>query len=459
MPVLTPTSLPDLVAAMRLPGPIAIRGAGYSQGGQTDAATVIDTSHLNRIVCITDRSVTVEAGCRWSDVIRALNAVGRSVAEMQSYVNFSVGGAISVNCHGRGMQFGTIHDTILTMQVVTPDTTTHIVRPGDALFAAVVGGYGLVAVIYSVKLLTVENVPLRRNIRAEPRRALSEFLRQVASDESVVFYHGFIYPHVTDYVHHRIFCRTSVCAATNDLPESTSVTRLVNQVGEHVLRRGSMMAKIIRGHIEPMCVRKDLVCWRNQEMWYDVEDRTPYTERFSKTYLQEYFIALPHIDNLLNVFFELTQRYHVNVLNISVRLVRTPLRRERPMLDYAPELRVAMVVYYNMWRNTIDADGVWTREMLDWVVSHGGAFYLPYLPHATPGQVRRAYPRFDELMAMKARWDPNGKLESRWSVKYIRAHRLQSPDRTDRLMPIRPCAAAPRAIAATVANRRFDLRQ
>jgi hypothetical protein len=75
--------------------------------------------------------------------IRATTLMSRCVT--QSYYNFSVGGAISVNCHGRGNEFGTISETIVSMDVLTVDgVEINNVDVRHELFPAIVGGYSMV---------------------------------------------------------------------------------------------------------------------------------------------------------------------------------------------------------------------------------------------------------------------------------------------------------------------------
>lgn len=42
----------------------------------------------------------VQAGTKWAEIIPYLDRYGRSVAVMQSDNSFTVGGSLSVNCHG-----------------------------------------------------------------------------------------------------------------------------------------------------------------------------------------------------------------------------------------------------------------------------------------------------------------------------------------------------------------------
>jgi FAD/FMN-containing dehydrogenase len=73
-------------------------------GGHTIAKDgyVIDCGKLNSMSCPDEATgdVTVGPGTQWHDLIRHLNAFGRSPMTLQSYSTFSVGGSVSVNAHG-----------------------------------------------------------------------------------------------------------------------------------------------------------------------------------------------------------------------------------------------------------------------------------------------------------------------------------------------------------------------
>ena len=48
-----------------------------------------------------------------------------------------------------------------------------------------------------------------------------------------------------------------------------------------------------------------------------------------------------------------------------------------------------------------------TRNLIDHVLDLGGTYYLPYRPHATRSQLRRAYTRADEFVRYKRQVDPD----------------------------------------------------
>jgi hypothetical protein len=46
-----------------------------------------------------------------------------------------------------------------------------------------------------------------------------------------------------------------------------------------------------------------------------------------------------------------------------------------------------------------------TEGLVDVVLTLGGSFYLPYRLHARPDQVRSAYPRIEDFLSLKRRYD------------------------------------------------------
>ena len=86
-------------------GPICIGGARHSQGGQiaTDGCLFLDMRAMNRVLAFDPqaRRITVEAGITWRGIQEAIDPHGLSVKVMQTYANFTVGGSLSVNAHGR----------------------------------------------------------------------------------------------------------------------------------------------------------------------------------------------------------------------------------------------------------------------------------------------------------------------------------------------------------------------
>ncbi len=165
--VLLPGSVDDIVAIVRYARrrrlQVAMRGNGHSPFGQAQVAAgiVIDSSSLSTIHHIEPGShsgsawADVDAGVRWSGLIRAAFAHGLTPPVLTDYQELSVGGTLSVGGIG-----GTTHtsgiqaDNVLELEVVTGEgkRVTCSPRRQRALFDAVLAGLGQSALIVRARV-------------------------------------------------------------------------------------------------------------------------------------------------------------------------------------------------------------------------------------------------------------------------------------------------------------------
>src|SRR6202165_3826356 len=162
--------LRDLVRRAALQhGKITIAGSRHSMGGHTllDGSLCIDMRcdafrHIDPVTTRDSiRIVHVGAGATWHELLTALDREGWSVAVMQSNDDFTVGGSISVNCHGWQPNSPPIASTVDAFKILLADGSVRECRRQSAedreLFRAVCGGYGLLGVILEVGLRVVPN--------------------------------------------------------------------------------------------------------------------------------------------------------------------------------------------------------------------------------------------------------------------------------------------------------------
>jgi FAD/FMN-containing dehydrogenase len=131
---------------------VSIAGTRHSMGGQSFVphGLVVNMLPLNAMSLDAEKSLLhVEAGAVWSDIIPYLDAHGFSVGVMQSNNAFSVGGSLSVNCHG--WQYGRppIASTVESFRLMKADgSVIRCSRTENAdLFGLALGGYGLFGII------------------------------------------------------------------------------------------------------------------------------------------------------------------------------------------------------------------------------------------------------------------------------------------------------------------------
>lgn len=141
---------------------ITIGGRRHSMGGQTlcDHSIFLDMLSFNHVTYHDHtKTVTAQAGATWKKIQEVLTRHQRSVKVMQSDNIFTVGGSIGVNVHGWQIDAPPIGSTLKKMTVMTADGVIHTVSPtmNPELFKAVIGGYGLFAIILEAELETMPN--------------------------------------------------------------------------------------------------------------------------------------------------------------------------------------------------------------------------------------------------------------------------------------------------------------
>lgn len=408
-----PRSVDEVVDAIRrTDGAISVGGGHFSMGGQTASPGTLhlDMRELNQVIAFypNEKVIRVQAGIRWCDIQRFVDPHGLAVKIMQTYANFTVGGALSVNCHGRYMGLGAVVLSVRAIKVVLADGSMQEASPESnaELFYAVIGGYNAVAVIVEAELSLADNVKVKRLARKmSAAEYIGHFKSKVRYFQDAVFHNADLYP-----PHYRKV--RSVTWARTD--QATTEPRRLQQGGEsYSVNRYFVWAvtetplgKWRREYlIDPLLYLFRKVHWRNFEAGYDVAELEPASRKHTTYVLQEYFIPVERFDEFVPKMAEILQRHRVNALNVSVRHAQ-----EDPgtLLAWSRGETFAFVLYYKQRTrdSAINRVAVWTRELIDAAIACGGAYYLPYQPHATDAQFHAAYPRAAELFALKRRLDP-----------------------------------------------------
>ena len=107
------------------------------------------------------------------------------------------------------------------------------------------------------------------------------------------------------------------------------------------------------------------------------------------------------------------------MLNVTLRWVEGDATS---VLSYAPDgSRIAAVMLFSQEMSPrAEADmAQMTSTLIEAVTGLGGSYYLPYRPHASPGQMANAYARLPEFAAIKRQMDPNLLFRNALWDKYV----------------------------------------
>ncbi|NNC67497.1 MAG: FAD-dependent oxidoreductase, partial [Gammaproteobacteria bacterium] len=200
--VVQPTSLKEISSAIiNSKGPISIGGGRYSQGGQTayQDSLHIDMRAFNKVLNLDkdNKQLSVQAGITWRDIQEHIDPHNFSVKIMQTYANFTVGGSLSVNVHGRYIGEGPLVHSVKSIKLVLADgkIVTASRNENQELFFAAIGGYGGIGVIAEATLSLADNTKIERSTTVMPIGEYHEhFFSNVRDNNKVVFHNGDIYP-------------------------------------------------------------------------------------------------------------------------------------------------------------------------------------------------------------------------------------------------------------------------
>jgi FAD/FMN-containing dehydrogenase len=382
-------------------------------------------------------TVRIGAGATWHELLAALDREGWSVGVMQSNDDFTIGGSISVNCHGWQPGSPPIADTVQTLTLLRADGSivecSRDRKSDRELFSAVCGGYGLFGIILELELRVVPNQLYKAQEFATTSSNYPERYDSVVTHSSQPV--GLAYGRVS-VAPGSWFLRDA--RIIRFMPVETKADQVKNTIrenggkfslrpGEIALARavfrgsvGSSFGKATRWAIERLHGQTHRTLSRNGILqtpsnWFGNRDRQ-YME-----ILHEYFVPPDRLaDFLTRARSVLTKRDGIDLLNITIRKVK---RDDLTMLAYAREDVFGLVMLFR-YPATQAADELMaetTRKLIDGVLSCGGSYYLPYRPHATLAQFRKAYPRYAAFYELKRKYDPAEIFQNMFYLNYIKA--------------------------------------
>ncbi len=416
--------LPDLLRRARETGRrVSVAGARHSMGGHTlyPDGLVIDMRPFRHLNFDPKRNLlTVGAGAFWKDVIPYLDSHDRSIEVMQSDSAFSVGGSVSVNCHG--WQFGRppIASTVESFRLMRADgSVVRCSRSENAeLFSLALGGYGLFGIILEVELRVVPNVRLRLESLqlpvADALNALDQ-ARRGSSEPAMVYARLNV---SLDHLFEDLRVSAFYPELAGDIPALTPLGKLGLR---RTIFRGSVDSDYgkklrwfaetkVQPFVSPESVSRNQLLSGTPD-WY--LNRSPHQTDI----LHEYFVPRSEVPRFLADARRIIRQHRGDLLNTTVRDVAADADT---FLRYARQPVIAFVLFFNQARTPEGESRMqaMTRELIDAALAVDGCYYLPYRLHATPEQFHRAYPQAREFFRRKRQYDPEELFQNQFYARY-----------------------------------------
>lgn len=421
--ILNFTTEEEIIQQLKNPSWICLAGGQFSQGGHTlaDQATQIKFDNYNKIIHldVENKTVRVQAGIRWRQLQEEIDKYNLSIKVMQSYSNFSVGGSVSVNCHGRYIGTGSISDTIRSMRVVLSngDVVEANRDQNQDIFAAVIGGYGLIGIVTEVELDLIENEKMERKAEyVDLKDYLRYFKENIENNQNVIMHNADLLPPLFNKPLAISYLKTNKDLTISEKLQSHNKNynkeqNLIWFFSE--FNSDNLREKFITSDI----LNTEKVIYRNYEASLDVYSLEPRTRKMSTYLLQEYFIPTEKIEEFAKKMSSILINNEVNALNISIRHAK---KDTTSVLKWAKEDVFCFVLYFKQRKyfHIDELNSSWTQELIDAAISCGGTYYLPYRPHATQEQFNNCY-NTSSFLQTKMKYDPNMRLVNNLFLRYF----------------------------------------
>jgi FAD/FMN-containing dehydrogenase len=433
-------------------GKITIAGSRHSMGGHTllDDSLCIDMrcEAFRKIGRVTVRDsipiVRVGAGATWHELLTVLDRDGWSVAVMQSNDDFTVGGSISVNCHGWQPLAPPIVSTVESFRILLADGTVRECQRGRAedreLFNLVCGGYGLFGVILDVDLRVVPNVLYRAEEFPATAEDYSKHFSKlaIAPNDRIGLAYGRISVAPGPWFLQDARVIRFVRVEPNDSGQRIKNTldnaahRFTPSTWEMTLARAGFRASVrnrfgklgrwaverVYGQTHHLVSRNGIL--RMPSNWF--ANRDPKITEI----LHEYFVPPDRLAGFLDRIRPILRKMNdIDLLNVTLREVK---QDNDTMLAYAKNDEIGLVMYFN-YPATPESDEEMreiTQQLIDAALACGGSYYLPYRPHATLAQFQRAYPKWRQFYDLKRKYDFGELFENSFYRDYIKAAAIES---------------------------------
>jgi len=412
----------ELKAAAADGRPISVGAARHSMGGQAlpragvaitlDVKSSATTATVGSSVWIEPnrdvRTYRVAAGARWGQVIRALDPLGFSPAVMQSNNDFGAAATLSVNAHGWPVPFGPFGSTVRSFRLMLASGELVTCTPTETaeLFGLVNGGYGLLGVVVELELAMAENVLLRPTHEIMPADRFGPRMAAViAEDATIRMAYGRLPVDAGRFLREALLVTYRPQVGR---PPAAQSGGLVNAISREMFRAqvGSDAVKRARWHAETVTAPRmgSGVASRNTLMNEPVANLAGRDSQRTDI-LHEYFLPPEGFEGFLAACRTAIPGSRQDLLNVTLRYVQED---RLSVLAYARGTRIAAVMLFSQRMTRADDEDMatLTRRLVDAALDAGGSYYLPYRLHARRDQLARAYPRLEEFVAGKRRYDP-----------------------------------------------------
>ncbi len=399
-----------VIAASKEGRRVKAAGSGHSfTGAALTEGTMVRLDSLDRVLEV-DRPagrVKVEAGITLRALSRKLDRLGLALENLGDIDRQTLAGAIATGTHGTGERYPNLSAQVEAIELITADgTTVELSEASDPDgFRAARVGIGALGVVYSV---TLRVVPPFRIDRIDRRRPLGETLAGldglVSSCDHFEFY---VFPH-TEWANCRESRRTDEPADPAN-PVSGYLQEVVfeNWVGSAF----AVVARRVPATIPTLSRLASAGAGVPRKL--DHSFRVFASERRIKFTEMEYAVPRTSAREAVEEVLAIANRPELEVaFPIEVRFVAS----DDAMLSPSFERETAYIAVHQDRKSNWET---YFTAVAAALAKYGGRPHWGKRHFLGAGDLRPLYPRFDDFLAVRDRFDPQGLFANEYTDRVL----------------------------------------
>lgn len=411
---------------------ISISGGKHSMGGQQFGKGTINISmtSYNKVIGLDAKNgiLEVESGIEWPAVVEWLlthqhdqkNFWG--IRQKQTGAdNLTIGGALSSNIHGRGLNMYPMIDDVESFTIIDADGNLKLcsrtVNP--ALFKLAIGGYGLFGVIATVKIRLMPVTVLQREVKIID---IKDFIPLVTEKTREGYLYGDfqfdIDPNSNGFMQRGIYSLYKpVNRLINDIP--TQQSELSEQNWTALLKLAHTDKSKAFDIYSKFYLKTNGQLYRSDtnQMGVYINDYHNTIDKTSSEVISEIYVPRDKLADLFKQLRSDFRKYDVNVIYGTVRLIK---QDTESYLAWAKKNYASIVFNFHVVHTPVGIEKA--RHDFDLIIDralgYGGSFYLTYHKWARKDQIEAAYPQFVDFLKLKRQYDPDEVFQSDWYRYY-----------------------------------------
>ena len=338
----------------------------------------------------------------------------------------SLGGAVSANVHGRGLQLRPIISDVEAVNVVDAAGEVHECSRSrqPELFRLVVGGYGLFGFIYSVQLRLARRQTVQRVVEIiDLEGLLSGFERCIAE--------GFLYGDFQFAIdpNSRDFLKRGVFSCYRPVDSNVPMPATQRELKPDDWRRLFLLAHNNKAAAFQAYTTYYLST-NGQLYWSDTHQLAEYVDNYHEELdrqlgpagagtemITEVYVPRENLVRFMEAVAGDLRESHASVIYGTVRFIEPDTDS---FLPWAKKRYACIIFNLHTAHDAaaLEKTAADFRRLIDRAIEQGGSYYLTYHHWATRQQVETAYPQFVDFLKLKMRYDPEERFQSDWYLFY-----------------------------------------